>query len=267
MKVFVMAVDEVMRLLSTKRGYLSLGGFALIWVAVLIYGVLPASRFLGQASDSGLVDIIPSDMGVSSLQDWPTPELAIYWFVSLYLLPFLAILTAADQTASDRARGTLRYLILRCSRLEIYFGRYLGQLLILLLVVLITLGSVLVIVAVNVSELFAPSLASSAVIVVNLMLVLAPYIALMALVSALAKSARQATLFAVILWLVVLLLVGYLKSLLPDTQLLDWVLPGSQVGELMKLSDWQTLAYAPIPIVQTLVLLSVGGLIMWKRDL
>lgn len=267
MKVIVLAVDELMRLLSTRRGYLSLGGFALIWAAVLLYGVLPASRFLGQASDSGLVDLIPEDMSMSSLQDWPTPELAIYWIVSLYLLPFLAILTAADQTASDRARGTLRYLVLRCSRLEIFFGRYIGQLFILFLVVLITLGSVLVIVAINSSDQFAPSLASSAVIVINLMLVLSPFVALMALASVLAKSARQATLFAVILWLVALLLAGYLVRYLPNPQLLGWMLPGSQVGSLTGLSDWQTLVSAPVPVAQTLVLLSVGAFIIWKRDL
>jgi len=267
MKVGVLAMDEVLRLLSTKRGLLSLAGFALLWLAVLYYGVMPAARLFSGASESGLADLILPEFGLVGWQQWPTPELAVYWVISLYLLPFLAILTAADQTASDRSRGTLRYLVLRCGRLEIFFGRYLGQLIILLLVVLVTLGTVLGIVALNSTEQLPAAILNSPVIVVNLMLVLAPYIALMALVSILARSARQATLFAVIIWLAVSLLVSYLKSVLPDLRLLDWALPGSQVNQLLTLHDWQTLAFAPIPIVHTLLLLFAGAFVMRQRDL
>ena len=267
MKVFVLAMDEVLRLLSTKRGLLSLAGFALLWLAVLYYGVMPASRLFSGASESGIADLILSEFGLVGWQQWSTPELAVYWVASLYLLPFLAILTAADQTASDRSRGTLRYLVLRCARLEIFLGRYLGQLFILLLVVLVTLGTVQGIVAVNATEQLPAAIIDSPVIIVNLMLVLAPYIALMALVSILARSARQATLFAVIIWLAVSLLISYLKSVWPGLPLLDWVLPGSQVNQLLTLHDWQTLAFAPIPIVHTLLLLCAGAFVMRQRDL
>ncbi len=267
MKLLVLAGDEVLRLLTTKRGLLSIVGFVFVWAAVLIYGIVPAARFYRDASESGILDLLLPDFQTFYSQLWPTPELTIFWMVSLYLLPLLAILTAADQTASDRARGTLRYLVLRCSRLEIFFGRYLGQLVVLLSVILITLGSVLAIVAVNSSQHLVAATARIPVIVVNLMLVLAPYIALMALVSVLARTARQATLFAVIIWLAVSLLVSYLQSVFPHLSFLDWVLPGSQVGHLRSLSDWQMLALAPIPLVHTAVLLGVGAFFMWRRDL
>lgn len=267
MKLIVIAMDEVLRLFSTRRGLLSLTGFCLIWLFVLIYGVMPAARFFSGASESGLAELLLPEFGLSGWQHWPAPELSVYWMVSLYLLPFLSIMTAADQTASDRARGTLRYLVLRCSRLEIFFGRYIGQLLILLLVVLVTLISVLVVVAMNSTDKLPGAVASIPVIVVNLMLVLAPYIALMALVSVLASTARQATMYAVIIWLAVSFLVSYLQSVLPQVSLLDWALPGSQIGQLRTLTDWQTLTLAPIPIVHTVVLLLVGSVIMRKRDL
>jgi len=164
MKALLLARDEVLRLLSTRRGLLSLVGFSLIWTAVLAYGVIPAAKLFSGASQAGLVDLLVSGFGFVALQSWPTPELAVYWIISLYLLPFLAILTAADQTASDRARGTLRFLVLRCNRLEIFFGRYLGQVFILLLVVLVTLFSVLVVIALNSPELLAESLAASPIL-------------------------------------------------------------------------------------------------------
>ncbi|MFK7858688.1 MAG: ABC transporter permease subunit [Granulosicoccus sp.] len=267
MKLIVIAIDEVLRLFSTRRGFLSLTGFCLIWLAVLHYGVMPAARLFSGASESGLADLILPEIGLSGMRLWPTPELSVYWLVSLYLLPFLAIMTAADQTASDRARGTLRYLVLRCSRLEIYFGRYVGQLFILLLVVLVTLVSVYVVVTINSPENLAGAAATSPVIVVNLILVLSPYIALMALVSVLASTARQATLYAVVIWIAVSFLVSYLKRVLPEASWLDWALPGSQIGTLTGLTGWETLSVALIPIVHTFVLLLVGAVIMRKRDL
>lgn len=266
MKILVLAIDEVLRLLSTKRGLLSLLGFCLIWAAVLNYGILPAAKLVGGASESGLLQLLMEQFRLDATELWPTPELNVYWISCLYLLPFLAILTSADQTASDRNRGTLRYLVLRCGRLEIFFGRYVGQLFILLGVVLITLGSVLAITALNSANSLPESLASAPAIIVNLMLLLAPYIALMAVVSVLARTARQATLYAVIIWIAVSLLVSYLRAWFPDNNLLDWALPGSQVSELRWLSGWDTMALAPIPIVHTLFFLTVGAVLMQRRD-
>lgn len=267
MRILVLAQDEMLRLLSTKRGIVSLFGFLLIWIAVLNYGILPAAVFFGSANDSGLAEIFLPRLGLEAWQQWPSPELAVYWVVSLYLLPFFALVTSADQTASDRSRGTLRYLVLRCSRLDIFLGRFLGQCVILSLVVLATLASVLIVIMTNIPALLPASLARSPVVIVNLLLLVMPYIALMAWVSVMARSARQATLYAVIAWLTISLLVGYVQSRYGPIALLDWALPGSQVSQLIRLYDWQTLKLAPVPIVHTLVLLLIGGFMMWRRDL
>ena len=60
-----------------------------------------------------------------------------------------------------------------------------------------------------------PALHLSAIVLVNLMLVLLPYIALMAWVSSMARSARQATTYAVIIWIVCSLLTGWLSTPVP----------------------------------------------------
>ena len=48
---------------------------------------------------------------------------------------------------------------------------------------------------------------------------------------------------------------------------LDWVMPGAQIQGLVRLSDWNTLQLAPIPIAHTIVLLMLGAFFMWRRDL
>lgn len=266
MKLILLAIDEVLRLFSTRRGLLSIIGFSLIWLAVMMYGVLPTAQVFQGASESGLLELL-LPAGNAIIQQWPAPELAVYWLASLFLLPFLAVMTAADQTASDRSRGTLRFLVLRCSRLEIFFGRYLGQLIILSLVVLVTLGSVLLVIAVYSAEVLPQAIAVSPIVILNLIVVLAPFIALMALVSILARSAFQAIIFAVVIWLLTWFLIVYLKTQLLNVGILARVLPGSQISELLKLASWQTLSLAPIPIVTTVVLLLAGSVIMVRRDL
>ena len=267
MRALVLAQDEVLRLLSTRRGLFSLAGFFLVWIAILIYGVIPAANLFSGASESGLLQLALDYFGARTTELWPAYELNVYWVACLYLLPFLAILTAADQTASDRDRGTLRYLVLRCGRLEIFFGRFLGQLIIMLGVVLTTLGSVLLIIALNSAEFLPASVASAPPVIVNLMLLLAPYIALMAVVSILARSARQATLYAMIIWVVLSLLFSFLRGRFPELQFLDWALPGSQVSSLRWLTGWETLSLAPIPIFHTVVFLCIGAILMKQRDL
>ncbi len=266
-RIRILAQDEILRLVSTRRGIIALAGFLLVWIAVLNYLILPAAAFFVGASDAGIAEVLLARLGLEAWQQWPAPELAVYWVVCLYLLPFFAFISSADQTASDRSRGTLRYLVLRCSRLEIFAGRFLGQCIILVLVVLVTLATVLVAVIFNTPDALPESITHAPVIIVNLWLLVMPYIALMALVSVLAKSARQATLYAVIIWISVSFLVGYLQARFGPLSFLDWVLPGSQVSQLMRLSDWQTLALAPIPIVHTIVLLFVGAFLMYRRDL
>lgn len=267
MKMLLLAQDEILRLLSTVRGIVAIGGFALLWFAILSYGILPAAAMVQDVRVSGLVAVLLSWPGLENVRNWPTPELAVYWVVTLYILPFFALMASADQTASDRSRGTLRYLVLRCSRADIFLGRFLGQCAIVLLVVLATLASVLLVIALYSPDELTNALAKTPLIVVNLMFVVAPYVALMALVSVLASSARQATLYAFILWVSMSLLVGYLQARFGTLTILEWALPGSQIRHLLELSDWGTLSYVLVPVIHTVLFLGIGAVLMRNRDL
>jgi preprotein translocase subunit SecG len=89
----------------------------------------------------------------------------------------------------------------------------------------------------------------------------------MAVVSILARSARQATLYAMIIWVALSLLFSFLRNHFREAQLLDWALPGSQVSSLRWLTGWETLALAPVPIVHTVLFLAIGAVLMQRRDL
>ena len=267
MTSLVVARDELARLFATRRGWLSIVAFTLLWALLLVYVVVPVTRLLADSAESGLLEIVLGPLGLAALGDWPSPQLAVYWLVALYLLPPFVILVAADQSASDLGRGTLRFHALRASRPALFLGRFAGQCFVQLCLVLATLGSVLVAIAVQSPERLPDSLAAAPHVVLNLLVTLLPWVALMALCSALARSPRQATTYAVIAWIVVSLALGLARDAFGPVGAFDHVMPGSEVSSLRALGDPATLALVPAPLLQTLVLLALGLIVFGRRDL
>lgn len=264
--ILVLARYELSRLFLTKRGLLSLLAFALVWFLILRYAIYGAAQFFMSNELGGLIVSLFNSTVTNNLMSWQVPELAVFWIINLYLLPIFSVMLTADQTASDRARGTLRLLHLRATRDGIFFGRFIGQLLILSMLILLALSSTVTLVLFRDSHLILPTMQLSLVLLVNLILVLLPYTALMAWVSAMAKSARQATLYAVIVWIIFSMFTGWLSNQYPGLWGLDKVLPGAQISDLLKLSGWDTLSLAYIPIIQTIVLLGLGRFMMQRSD-
>lgn len=266
-RVFLIAWKEFGRLVATRRGLVTLAGFALIWLFILFYAVIPVTGWLARSAESGLADLVLRPLGLHGIAGWASPQLAVYWLVGLYLLPGFALLISADQTASDRARGTLRFQALRVGRGTLYLGRFLGQCLILSGLILATLASVLIIIVIQSPEGLDTVLADAGLIALNLLVTVLPWLALMALCSALASSARRATFYALILWIAGRLILHQLSSRVSPLPLFDHVLPGSEVRELRGLSDTGLLALAGPPLVQSAVLLLLGWLVFRYRDL
>ena len=264
--IILLAAYELSRLFMTRRGLLSLLAFALVWFLILRYAIYGAAQFFMVDAPGGLIVSFFNSSIINNLMSWQIPELAVFWVISLYLLPVFCVALTADQTASDRARGTLRLLHLRATRDSIFFGRFLGQMLILFMLILLALLTTLMLILMRDESLLIASLRLSFILLVNLLLVLLPYTALMAWVSSMARSARQATLYAVIIWIVCSIVTGWLSSKFPGLWGLDKVLPGAQVSGLLHLSGWNTLSLAYLPIIQTIVLLFLGRMMMHRSD-
>lgn len=258
---------ELVRLFLTMRGWLSLIAFCLIWSILLRYLVYNASGYLLDEKLSLSIGGLTGNRGVQNLLAWPVPEITIFWILALYLFPFFSIILTADQTASDRSRGTLRLINLRATRDEIFFGRFIGQMVIQSLLIIATITTVIGLAIWRDADVFTSSLSLSALVSTNLFVVLLPYTALMALVSVLAKSARQATVYATILWIVCFIFIAWLAPQFPQLTFLEWILPGSQLSSLLQKEGWDTLSLAYIPLMQASILLLVGRWLMQRGDL
>ncbi len=258
---------ELKRLFSTRKGLLYLITFALIWYFILLYPIRFAADFLGQQQHTlegkGFFEFI----GFGSLLNWKIPELGVYWHFSLILFPLLAVMISADQTCSDRERGTLRFLCLRVSRDGLFFGRFSGIMLTQALLIFASLLSTLALILYRDASLLPIALDSASAIWLSLFIALLPFTAMMAALSATVQSARQATVWAILIWSFLAGIISLLSSYLPALNNLKLLIPGYQMSALSQLAEWQTLQLAYIPLLQTFVLLSIGRWIMRRQNL
>ena len=240
---------EFSRVFLSARGWMYLFTFGLIWYFILNYLVL------------GIASLIPQGVG------WPVAELNSYWRVALYLFPGLCLMITANQTCSDRSRGTLRFLVLRTDRDSIFFGRFISQMLIQMLLVVATAVTALIAAVMHDASVMAAALESTVIIVTNLFIVLIPITAMMSLLSLTVNSTRQVTVLAALIWVLSSAVIKGISYYFPFFEVFELMIPGRQLSELSGLPQAETLALAYIPLLQGLVLLLAGRFIMQRASL
>ncbi|HAT40369.1 MAG TPA: hypothetical protein DCS87_01410 [Rheinheimera sp.] len=264
--VGLIARFELNRLFATPRGWFALGAFAVVWYVILRYGIFEAAVQMKNPEVQQFLMQGIGMLGMNQILAWGEPEMMVFWLVTLTLLPFGVIFFASDQTCSDRARGTLRFLTLRTSRESIFIGRFVGQMLVQTVLISAAMLATLGMTAYRLEQVPLNLLLPALQIIINLLIVLLPFTALMALASALVKSNRMAISLVIFGGGVLLGLLGYLIYLQPSLQSLLAYLPGAQIGQLYKNAGWVTLDYADLPLIQTLVILAIGLLVMKEKN-
>jgi ABC-type transport system involved in multi-copper enzyme maturation permease subunit len=258
---------ELFRLFGSPRGWFALAAFAVIWFLILRYPIFEASSALQQADTQAMLSRVFGMIGMYKLMAWPLPELIVYWLISLVLLPLAVVITSADQTCSDRSRGTLRFLTLRTSRDTIFFGRFLGQWLVQGLLIVISLVATLGLAVWRQHSLSLPALEAALIMALNLVIVLAPFTALMALCSVLVRSSKLAVCLAIVGGGVLVGLISWAGWYFPDVLRLLQYMPGAQVPALLSNQGWSTFKEVTLPLVQTVVLLALGRMALQGKSL
>ncbi|MGI2174314.1 ABC transporter permease [Shewanella ulleungensis] len=265
--IWLLAKYELTKRFTNKSGMVALIAFMLIWGILLLYPIKSASEFIMQPNFKEFTEALFGPGSLQHLFEWPVPEFAVFWLAALYLFPMFSIFIAADQFSSDKQRGSLRFLTLRVSRSSLFFGRFIGQMLIQFALIILTLLATIVMVISRDISLLLPSLTTSLIVMVNLVIVLLPYTAVMAVLSLHANSARQASIFAVILWAIVSIIIAIINFQFPQLNGLSMILPGSQISSMINTQGLGSLAFAPIPLVQTVIILGLGNVLMKRSAL
>lgn len=258
---------EIKRSFATRKGLLSLVTFAVIWYFILLYPLRFAAGLVLQENGLNQHFSFFDFIGFGSIQHWSIPEFGVFWQLALMIFPMLSITLAADQTSSDQERGTLRFIVMRSSRDRVLFGRFTGVMIIQALLIGAAALSTLVLVLSRDVSLVSSALPDLFALIVNLILIVLPFTAMMAALSAQVKSARQATLWAILIWTFMAGIISGLAYYVPGLGFLKLLIPGYQLSEVAQLSGWQALQLAYIPLLQSLVLLAFGRWIMARQAL
>lgn len=264
---WLLARFELVRLFGTRRGWLMMAAFVVIWFMILRFPILKAAVKLQQPETLLMLNQLFGMAGMQQVLTWPLPEYVVYWLISLVLFPLLALFCCADQTSSDASRGTLRFLSLRASRSAIFFGRFFGQLMAQMLLMSGSLLATLLLGWWRQGHLSFAILEATLIIVLNLLLVILPFVALMALASALVKSARLAVSLVIVTGGLILGLIHWVGIYLPVVFISLDYLPGAQLPQLLASANWSTLQLAWLPLLQTAVLLTLGWLVLIRKAL
>lgn len=258
---------ELSRLWLTRRGLMTLAATAVVWFFLLRYAIAPASDILQEPNFQKSLTAAFGMLGLHQLLNWPAPELTLYWMLSLVLLPFLSLVFTANQLSSDAARGTLRFISLRSSRTAIVLGRFCGQLLVQLCLIMLSLAATLAISGWRQGGLNWQAFEAALLISCHLLIVLMPFTALMTVFSAWARSSRLALSLAIVSLGVVFGLLSWLIYHQPNMAFLLQYMPGAQIWQLIPAQGWQSLQLAALPVAQTAVLLLVAQQILSRRAL
>lgn len=265
-RIWCLAKFELIRLFLTKRGGLALAAFVTAWFLILYYLVSSAVNLVSSDMFKDMAEQVFGMLGLATLLKWKIPELAIYWLVAIYTFPIFSLFAASDQTCSDRDRGTLRFISLRATRNEIVFGRFLGQVLIISILIAVTLIATMLMASYRESSLFIDALMKSLTVFRDLTLATLPFIAFMAFINSFISSARLAIVNSMLFFGLAPMFITLISYQLPSASYLHYLIPGMQLSEMIGQQQF-ILANYLTPALQTLFYLAVATFIMRRSSL
>ena len=267
LSLWLIAQQELLKSFASTRGLLVTAVFTVIWILLLFYPIRISAEAMTSPDSASLFMVVLSFLGLETLQDWLLSEFAIYWLLALYLFPTFSLISTADQMISERKRGGLRFLTLRCSRAQLFFGRFIGQMLIQSVLICITLAITYALFLFNHPHYWLEGLSLLPLIFIHILLVTAPFVALMSLLSITVDSVRMASLYAFMILALGGLLINFFASYLPLLAVLEYWIPGGQIYSMAQ--SHPTIAWGALihPILQAVGFLLLGYVIFRRQEI
>jgi hypothetical protein len=265
-RLSVITQFELIRIFKTKNGLIALTAFCAVWFILLYYMVSSATEIIFSDGFKIAASTLFGALGLNALLEWPVAEFSIYWLVAVYSFPIFTLLVTSDQTCSDRARGTLRFITLRATRSEILLGRFLGQFLILVSLILLTLVACVVLATARDVELLLPAVQQALVLFIELAVIITPFIALMSFFNSILSSSKMSIVTCILFYTIGALLVGFIQFQLNSGLFLDYIFPGTQISSVVSLQGLDFNHYV-VPILQSIVLLFAADKLLKRTSL
>lgn len=250
-RVIAFAQFEFSRFLFSKRGLVAIISYLAIWALILTNVVAKGAAFFKNPQFERFITQILGEVGLENLSNWPVPELIVFWLVAVLTFPFFAMFSSADQLCGDKARGTIRFLLLRAKREDLLLGRFLGQVLVVSSFILLALIASNILIVWNDSTQLAAALNLSSGIFIDIVFVVLPMIAFMLLLNVYSTSSKQAIVHCLLLLTLGSIIIGLLADYVwQGLELLSYLLPNANLFNTLSLSASKAEQYL-LPVAQT----------------
>ncbi|NUZ09427.1 ABC transporter permease subunit [Pseudoalteromonas sp. McH1-7] len=264
-RIGLIAIFELQRLFATKRGWIAIAAFVLVWYAILRYAIAEAISIVSDPNFKNMIQSFSGVVGMQKIALWPEMELALYLVWSIFLFPMFVIFASADQTVEDRTRGTLRFLTLRTTRAEIVIGRFFGQLFNTLLLITISAVGAWLLMVLRDPTLWLSGLHRATLIVLELTLITAPFIALMSVSNHFANSSKMSMIYAILAYITLATIVAFALEYSAYAEYLFYLFPGYQGAETIAQNI--NLTRFATPLIHSVVLIAISCELLRRRAL
>lgn len=253
--------------LRSAKGLLFLVFYGVIWFWLLWQLSSGAATWLADPEGNMVAAwFLQAELAQQLFQQRP-PTLSAYFLIALSMVPVFAIWSACDQTASDLASGHLRFLVPRCGRSDVYIARFVSAAILLTAAEILTgFAAMLISLAVDnwdVTGVIMYAIRISAIIVIYSL----PFVALMALLSALTASAGLAALVGICVYTLVTVASAFLSVRFPEAELFSYILPNALKSQMIAPDSAAFIALALALMLYLLIYLSAGWYLFQRRDL
>lgn len=192
------------------------------------------------------------------------PTLSVFLIMVLASTPVFAMLSGNDQLAGDTGRQTFRFLLTRCTRSEIFAGRFLSHYLLLALSTLLIAAAATAISLHNDQHSTADVLDYAVHVTLLILIYTLPFVAYMSVISAMMSSALSALLMAGTVYIAFIVLGNYLQY---KTGMAIELLPGGLKEYLFDLNEHDLYLGVGGLLAFTCIYICIGWLIFRRRNI
>jgi hypothetical protein len=249
-----------------RKGLMFILPYCLFWYLILKQFYEGAANWI-QSSEIMMLASTRFDIEmISHLFVELPPSMSAFFILALYMTPFFTMLAANDLFASDLGSGYFRFLVTRCHRVEIFLARCLSALLIITVCTIITATA---------AALIATFIEGYTVRVVTtyllriipiLLLYSTPYLACMAIVSAMLNSPIVVILLASAGYTVLLICISIADVAFDEPVIFSYLVPSGIKKDLISLDHADLLMAIAVTPAYTLIFAWLAWAIFKRRN-
>ena len=259
-RLIILVRFDFLHAIFRLKGLVFIIPFLFFWYCLFYLLIDQGTEFLVSQESFALTAWLFNPGTAQSLLLLNPPTLSVFLILSLATTPFFVMLAGNNQLASDSKNKIFRYLLTRCTRIEIFLARFISAYLLMLSATLfVGLIATLISLQHDGHELIETSRYALQVMLTILLYAL-PFFAYMSTISAFMSSALGSLLIGAVIYIFLLFLGHYLA--------IDFSLLPSGLKENLYTMDIHSAGNTIIGLlIYTLVYISLGWFIFRSRNL